>query len=575
MSWTQTKARLTFIDLYGAAAVGLNADGQLFYTDDIAKGRWTAKGGEYRFSHVSLFGTQCVGVRTNNELVRSRDIRSQGFGHVPFRNYRFTKVFLCGDPSNPNLAIGIRDSGEVVRTTDLNRAYWGHMPGNPRLVDLDIYGVGVVGVAANGDTYYSSNYNAGVWVRSDMKFTQVQLYGVSVSGIDAKGTMFVTDDITKGQWRQIPFPTQRGAQLALRQISMWSHQMAAVGPDDYVWISNKPDLGKIIGDLAAMIGRLNVEKAQLEQTVSEKGNVITGIESNIQGVTAEIQTLEAQAANQTAQADALDSQIRMLVDERNSLQAQLYNAQREIASLQSDLEQRDRRIVALNQEIAYWKKNFQDVSERCPVIPHGQVIADKASGVLYKVSQTENGTTLRAFPSVDVYKAFGSPTYTVFEAYQLKNCAQGPPLKIEEADQRAVTPTYLPPPNLHPPSKVIILSAKLWMDRQILKAVHLSEEHARPFLGSTLNDNSVFDVDPKTGSITSTSGKSLTLMTTSDRKETGWNFVPYKLRPLGTGIAFQLQQYNKKLAVIPGIDVTTLHSADSYSLDTVWFILGV
>jgi hypothetical protein len=138
-----------------------------------------------------------------------------------------------------------------------------------------------------------------------------------------------------------------------------------------------------------------------------------------------------------------------------------------------------------------------------------------------------------------------------------------------------MVPSYLPPANLHPPSMVLIISASLWMKNQTLKAIHLSKNNARPFLGSKLNNDSVFNVGPKTGEIKSLSGKVLQLATTSKQKETGWNFIPYTLRDLGNGIAFQLQQYNKKLAVIPGVDVTTLHSADSYSLDSVWFVLGV
>jgi peptidoglycan hydrolase CwlO-like protein len=692
MSWVKQNAHFKFIDTYGKTAVALKSDGSLYYTDNVGKHPWYKKGGSYKFKHVSLFGHHCIGIRTNSELVRCKNIRTQGFGHVPFRGYTFEKVFLCGNPANPNLAIGIRNTGEVVKTDDLNHAYWGHMPGNPKFVNLDVYGVGVAGILQDGRTYYSGNYNYGGWSRSpglgsvSMKFKHIQLYGVSASGINFNNELYVTDDITKGLWRKIPVPTG-----GLRMVSMFSHSMVGLdtkaGVEGYVQISSKPNLGKIIQDLVSKIQQLNgtigqlnatiaqknatisqmqteingykadiaaldqqidqqigdiaalkqqrdtllakvqtlngrihalenevnqlksqlahkdsiiaaltaelnlfkkeneelkqevdklrAEKEELQQDLADSQVEIANLNNTIDGLEATIDTLEATIAQQQGDIESLQQQLAAAEQEIARLEAIVQQKNQEIATLQQTIAAKDNEIATLEQEVDYWKGQYDDVSTRCPKIPHGQVIADKNTGVMYKVTQGEQGTTLHPFPSVAVYEAYGSPTYTVYESYQLQNCAQGPPVKIEDANPEPMVPSYLPPANLHPPSMVLIISASLWMKNQTLKAIHLSKNNARPFLGSKLNNDSVFNVGPKTGEIKSLSGKVLQLATTSKQKETGWNFIPYTLRDLGNGIAFQLQQYNKKLAVIPGVDVTTLHSADSYSLDSVWFVLGV
>jgi peptidoglycan hydrolase CwlO-like protein len=691
-SWVKRNAHFKFIDMYGKTAVALKSDGSLYYTDNIGVHPWSKKGGSYKFKHVSIFGSQCVGVRTNNELVRSRNIKTQGFGHVTNRGYVFNKVFLCGNPANPNKAIGIRNNGEVVKTDDLNHAYWGHMPGNPKFVNLDVYGVGVAGISQDGTTYYSGNYTYGGWTQSpglgsaSMKFKHIQLYGVSACGINFSNELYVTDDITKGQWRKIPVPAG-----GLRMVTMYSHSIVGLdtkaGTEGYVQISSKPNLGKIIQDLMAKIQQLNGTVDQLRNTINQRDATIKQLQNQvkeyeadiealdeqidqqigdiaalkqqrdalianvnnllgqIQGLQKEIERLKAEIAGKdviiatlTAELnlfkkenEALKQEVKQLQEDKEELQQDLAESQVEIANLnntidgleatvdtleaqiaaqQGDIESlqeqlatanqeiirlkglvqqknqqiatleqsiiaKDNEIAALGQEVDYWKGQYDDATTRCPKIPHGHVVADKNTGVMYKVTQGEQGTTLHPFPTVAVYEAYGSPTYTVYESYQLQNCAQGPPVKIEDANPEPMVPSYLPPANLHPPSMVLIISASLWMKNQTLKAIHLSKNNARPFLGSKLNNDSVFNVGPKTGEIKSLSGKVLQLTTTSKQKETGWNFIPYTLRDLGNGIAFQLQQYNKKLAVIPGVDVTTLHSADSYSLDSVWFVLGV
>lgn len=693
MSWVKQNAHFQFIDTYGKTAVALKSDGSLYYTDNVGVHPWVHKGGSYKFKHVSLFGIGCVGVRTNNELVRTLNIKTQGFGHVTRRyGYIFEKVFLCGTPSNPNEAVGIRNTGEVVKTNDLNHAYWVHMPGNPAFVDLDVYGTSIVGIDHQGRTYYGLNYNYGGWVTApglesaSMKFKHIQLYGVSASGINFNNELYVTDDITKGMWRKIPVPDG-----GLRMVAMYSHSMIGLdtkaGTEGYVQISSKPNLGKIIqdlmvkiqqlngtvdqlrstinqrdatirqlqnqvktyqdeikaldeqidqqtGDIAALkqqrdaliaevnnlvgqiqgltkeierlkaelagkdviiatltaelnlfrkeneelkqeVTKLQAEKEELQQDLAESKVEIANLNNTIDGLEATVDTLEAQIAQQQGNIESLQQQLAAARQEIMRLEGLVQQKNQEIATLQQTIAAKDNEIAALGQEVDYWKGQYDDATTRCPKIPHGHVIADKNTGVMYKVTQGEQGTTLHPFPTVAVYEAYGSPTYTVYESYQLQNCAQGPPVKIEDANPEPMVPSYLPPPNLHPPSMVLIISASLWMKNQTLKAIHLSKDSARPFLGSKLNNDSVFNVGPQTGEIKSLSGKVLKLATTSKQKETGWNFVPYTLRDLGNGIAFQLQQYNKKLAVIPGVDVTTLHSADSYSLDSVWFVLGV
>jgi len=492
----------------------------------------------------------------------------------------FVKVYLTAQSQ----CIGLKSNGTTMLTNTLSPPNWVETTSTgvwPVATDLDTYGVGAVAINANGDTFYTSNFNYAGWSMppnleaANMKFKHVELYGVSASGINAKGQMYVTDDITKGKWRQIPFPTQRGTQSPLKSISMWSHLMVGIGSDDYVWVSNKPNLGNMIDSLGATASTLQQTKAQLQQAISEQNRSIAGLQTRLRDLDAQVVSLEAQIASQEGQNDQLQVQLQAANVQRNTVRGQLSAAQREVASLEAQLQQKNNEVALLEKETTTYQQSYEEVSTRCPSIPDGQVIADKNTGVLYKVSTTDGKTTLHAFPSVDVYKAHGSPTYTTYESYQLQNCARGEPVSIVNTTPAPIVPTYLPPTNLHPPAMVLILSAKMWMDAQELKALQLVGNNSRPTLTTTLNDDSVFTVEPKTGAITSVGGKRLELKTTSEQKETGWNMVPYTSRGLGNGIAFQLQQYNKKLAVTPGIDTTILHSADSSSLDTVWFVLGV
>lgn len=346
MSWVQRPSKgFKFVDTYGTQAVALDTNGRLWYTRNVTGNAdtWVAKGGSYRFRHVSLFGSahepQCVGIRTNGELVRCRNLRSQGFGHVPFRGYYFTKVYLFGNDRYPNYAIGIRTTGEVVVTSDLNHAYWGHMPGNPKFVDLAVYGASVAGIDAGGVTYFADDYRTGRWLRSpglgsvSMKFKQIELYGVSASGINHANEMYVTDDITKGKWRKIPTPAK-----GLFHISMYSHNMAGIATDYKLYTSQKPDLGKIIGELGKQVGTLKGENAKLKARINAKNAQITSLQKQRTALTKRVATLTARLKTANANKAALTSQLQQARSQLAALTSRLASLEKENRALRRQLE---------------------------------------------------------------------------------------------------------------------------------------------------------------------------------------------------------------------------------------------
>jgi len=261
-------------------------------------------------------------------------------------------VFLCGDARNPNLAIGIRNTGEVVVTNDLNHAYWGHAPGNPRVVDLDIHGVGVAGVN-NGVLYYTPNYNYGRWSQVPGiggGITHVELYGVSASALNNVGEMYVTDDITKGQWRKIPFPTQNGPQGSLRYISMWSHSMIGVDSNFDLWVSSKPDLGKMIAELAAKVAQLTREKAALLAEIEQKKTRIAELEAQAVKDEALIAQLKNEVASLEQDLRNRDSEIATLNARVAALEAELAQANETIVDQKAIIDQKDGQILSLQNQ---------------------------------------------------------------------------------------------------------------------------------------------------------------------------------------------------------------------------------
>lgn len=344
---------------------------------------------------------------------------------------------------------------------------------------------------------------------------------------------------------------------------------------------------------------LKARKATLQQQlkdlfdqIASNSNTISTLEGQEQQLIDQRISLEGQLDVAMQTIDTLENDIANLNQQISQKVQQIQETQNTIAVLQAVGEQMAAEFDALQKQLSEdtaalaqryqdalvyldaLQKKYTDEYTSCPTMPSGSVIADKSSGVLYRVSVTEKGSRLHPFPSIEVYRSHGSPSYTVYESYRLQKCERGDPVEMLAEAPKPLIPQYLPPSYMHPPQRLLILSAGLWMKYMDLKGLQLQSTSPRPRVSSQVTENSLFFVDPTTGAMTTMSGNSLKLSTSSGQEETGWNMIPYTLRNLGK-YAFQLQMYNKKLQVMPGLNVTTLVPASNYTLETVWFILPV
>ena len=319
------------------------------------------------------------------------------------------------------------------------------------------------------------------------------------------------------------------------------------------------------------ISTLEGEEQQLiDQRISLEGQLDVAMQT-IQSLEVDIANLNQQISRKVQQIQETQYTITVLQAIGEQMAAEFDALQKQLSEDTAALAQRYQDALAY---LDVLQKQYTDEYTSCPTMPSGSVIADKSTGVLYKVSVTEKGSRLHPFPSIEVYRSHKSPPYTVYENYRLQKCERGDPVEMLVEEPQPLVPQYLPPTYMHPPQRLLILSAGLWMKHMDLKALQLQSSSPRPRVSSNVTEDSLFTVNPTTGAMATQSGNDLKLSASSGQEETGWNIIPYTLRNLGT-YAFQLQMYNKKLQVMPGLNVTTLVPASNYTLETVWFVLPV
>jgi hypothetical protein len=101
----------------------------------------------------------------------------------------------------------------------------------------------------------------------------------------------------------------------------------------------------------------------------------------------------------------------------------------------------------------------------CPDLVEGAVIIDSTNGALYIVKNK----MLRAM-SYDIYKQWGSPSYTPYTANALRPCARGPPM---DPPVSTIAPTSIPtsappsvptpPSTIRTPNVVVFIHQQTWM----------------------------------------------------------------------------------------------------------------
>jgi predicted nucleic acid-binding Zn-ribbon protein len=371
---------------------------------------------------------------------------------------------------------------------------------------------------------------------------------------------------------------QREATAKTQELATVNQTLATAEGNKQELLNQKESLKNDIKQLLYMIDQNDNTIAGLEETEATLTAQMITHQRQLQDSIATIQTLQTDIVSLRDRINFKIEQINELTQTISLLRQLGEQMAREFEALQQALTQditaMTDRFQRASQELDVLTKQYNDLYTSCPKIPHHTVVGDKSTGVLFLVEQTNEGSTLHPFPNMDVYKSHGSPTYTLYESYQLARCAKGDPVTALASIPPPKMPSYKPPPHLHPPARAVFISASMWMTKREIRVLSLSDTTPRPRVISTLDNTSVFTCDPETGKIQNQAGTELKLKSTSQQVETGWNFVPYTARPLGK-LAFQLEMYSKKLSVVAGLNVTTLANASSFDLETVWFAIGV
>jgi hypothetical protein len=93
------------------------------------------------------------------------------------------------------------------------------------------------------------------------------------------------------------------------------------------------------------------------------------------------------------------------------------------------------------------------VPAACPDLEEGESVLHTNSGTLFRV---QNGA-LRPYPSLDVFRSWGSPDYRAVPGNVLDQCPKGPPIETRVTEPPApVTPAPTPEPTMDPTLYIMI-----------------------------------------------------------------------------------------------------------------------
>jgi predicted nucleic acid-binding Zn-ribbon protein len=341
-----------------------------------------------------------------------------------------------------------------------------------------------------------------------------------------------------------------------------------------------------ISVLQQEVAALQAEIQQHLDTISQQTQRIAELERNIMWLQGSIVALQ----NQQGKADEM---IETLETEKLDLETKLaqkqteYNEAKELAekltaeniaaeqeytsilqSLIYTLEELMKRYDAVVNAIYQVRQAYKDLLTTCPNLVPNSVVADKSSGTLYYVEKQNNTIVLRTFPDADVFRSYGSPTYTLYESSYLSGCEKGSPMEMKPEVVVTPPPVTPPPEWLQAPFIVSFVSAYHWMRQGIIKVLQVVGN--TPTLTSFGLMNTQFTLQPD-GSIQTLNGAEFSLTANTDVKEKGWSFVPY---PQLGKVAFQIQMYGQTVGSSPDNLVIPV-PASSQSLRTVFFIIPI
>jgi len=246
-------------------------------------------------------------------------------------------------------------------------------------------------------------------------------------------------------------------------------------------------------------------KQQQEQLIAE----LTGLKTRYDQLQGTVQT--AQTALQTTQEQLTQMNAeytKKMQDLEIARQEEIkaLNAQNQAAADAAKAAQ-DKLIAELTALKTSYDALMAKAAE-CPVIPNGTIAVDGANGTMYVA---ENGT-IRPL-AMDVYRAMGSPRYTVYQS--LQNCPRGAPYMIP---QTTPAPTTVAPTSTDPQfpgTLYVIVHAASWLQNKRLDvlAARFGTPALEPFQFKSLEQVFVINND---GYIRSVANEGLYLTNAGD-----------------------------------------------------------
>lgn len=298
---------------------------------------------------------------------------------------------------------------------------------------------------------------------------------------------------------------QTQASTLSRELQDVTNQLNAAQQENKELTAKKASLQQQLKELLIQIANNSNKIATLEVEEQQRIDERTALQGQLDVALQTIQFLEVDIASLKQQIEAKVQQIQETQNTISMLQAIGEQMAAEFNAIHTQLSEDTAALAKRYQDALMYldvlQKQYTDEYTSCPTMPSGSIVADASSGVLYKVSVTEKGSRLHPFPSIDVYKSHGSPPYTKYESYRLQNCERGDPVEMMVNKPPALVPQFLPPVFMHPPQRVLILSAGLWMQTAQLRALQLQKGSSRPRVVSTVDEDALFTVDPSTGTL--------------------------------------------------------------------------